>query len=472
MTRMLCRMIVVWAAWLPAAAMPADETTRPPNVLLVVADDLGWADVGWHGGTPRTPVMDRLVKEGVELDRHYVQPVCTPTRAALLSGRWTGRFGPQALVPSNIRVYPPGQVTLATALKQCGYTTHLAGKWHLGSDPEWGPWNHGFDHSFGSLAGAVDPWTHQYRRGRWQNTWHRDGKPLNQQGRNATELVAAEAETWIRSAKRPWFVYVPFHAVHIPVDTPDEYKKLYAGVNFGETDPQREESRRRFAAFVSQLDAKIGQLVKAIDETGQRRNTLIIFTSDNGGLHDGGNAYVSEVPSTPALSVNLPLKGQKNTLYEGGVRVPAFVNWPGRLKPATCEAPIHAADWMPTITNLADWKPQADPKFDGIDVFPAVSGSAATTDHRVIYIPHPSGAIVLRDGWKLIVRKARARSPDTEPAVELFNVKTDPSETKNVAAANPEKVRELQAVLEKLRKDDMTTLPADLTPEGTLGAGN
>jgi arylsulfatase len=127
---------------------------------------------------------------------------------------------------------------------------------------------------------------------------------------------------------------------------------------------------------------------------------------------------------------------------------------------------------MPTITNLADWKPQADPKFDGIDVFPAVSGSTTTTDHRVIYIPHPSGAIVLRDGWKLIVRKARARSPDTEPAVELFNVKTDPSETKNVAAANPEKVRELQAVLEKLRKDDMTTLPADLTPEGTLGAGN
>jgi arylsulfatase A-like enzyme len=469
---MLCRMIMVWAAWLPAVAMAADKPTRPPNVLLIVADDLGWADVGWHGGKPRTPVMDRLVKEGVELDRHYVQPVCTPTRAALLSGRWASRFGPQALAPSNIRVYAPGQVTLATALKQCGYTTHLAGKWHLGSDPEWGPWNYGFDHSFGSLAGAVDPWTHQYRRGRWQKTWHRDGKPLNEEGRNATELVAAEAEKWIRTAKAPWFVYVPFHAVHIPVDTPDEYKKMYDGVSFGETDPKREESRRRFAAFVSQLDAKIGQLVKAIDETGERQNTLIIFTSDNGGLLNGGNSYVSAVPSTPALSVNLPLRGQKNTLYEGGVRVPAFINWPGKLKPATCEAFIHAADWMPTITNLAGWKPQAAPNFDGIDVFPAVSGIATTTDPRTIYIPHPSGAIVLRDGWKLIVCKSRAESPDAAPAVELFNVRTDPSERKNVATANPEKVNELQAVLEKLRKDDMTALPADLQPEGPLAVGN
>lgn len=472
MNRMLCRMIVVWAAWLPAVAMAADETTRPPNVLLIVADDLGWADVGWHGGKPMTPVMDRLVREGVELDRHYVQPVCTPTRAALLSGRWTSRFGPQALAPSNIRVYARGQVTLATALKQCGYTTHLAGKWHLGSDPEWGPWNYGFDHSYGSLAGAVDPWTHQYRKGRWQTTWHRDGKPSNEQGRNATELVAAEAEKWIRTAKAPWFVYVPFHAVHIPVDTPDEYKKMYDGVSFGETDPKREESRRRFAAFVSQLDAKIGQLVQAIDETGRRRNTLIIFTSDNGGLHDGGNAYVSEVPPTPALSVNLPLRGQKNTLYEGGIRVPAFANWPGTLEPARCEAPIHAADWMPTITKLAGWKPQADPTFDGIDIFPAVSGTAATTDPRTIYIPHPSGAIVLRDGWKLIVRKAGAKSPATAPAVELFNVQADPSETQDVATANPEKVNELQEVLQKLREDDVTTLPADLEPEVPFGAGN
>jgi arylsulfatase A-like enzyme len=123
--------------------------------------------------------------------------------------------------------------------------------------------------------------------------------------------VAAEAEKWIRTAKAPWLVYVPFHAVHIPVDTPPEYKKIYEGVNFGETDPAKEESRHRFAAMVSQLDAKVGQLVAAVDQSGQRQNTIIVFTSDNGGLHSGGNGYVSKVPPTPVLSSNLPLRGQK-----------------------------------------------------------------------------------------------------------------------------------------------------------------
>src|SRR5215213_5300830 len=132
-------------------AVEAAEPDGKPNILLIVADDLGWADVGWHGGKFKTPHLDQLVRKGVELDRHYVQPVCSPTRTALLSGRWTSRFGPHALSPTNRRVFPLGTVTLASALKQCGYTTHLAGKWHLGSRPEWGPNHYGFDHSYGSL---------------------------------------------------------------------------------------------------------------------------------------------------------------------------------------------------------------------------------------------------------------------------------------------------------------------------------
>jgi arylsulfatase A-like enzyme len=134
-----------------------------PNILLIVADDLGWSDVGWHGGFGKTPVMDALVKGGVELDQHYVQPVCTPTRVALMSGRYPGRFGPQALAPSNLRAMPLGTVTMASMLKSLGYHTHQTGKWHLGAQPEWIPNRYGFDTSYGTLAGAADPWTHKYR---------------------------------------------------------------------------------------------------------------------------------------------------------------------------------------------------------------------------------------------------------------------------------------------------------------------
>src|SRR5512137_69396 len=203
------------AAWSLTPALQAGDPPAKPNILLIVADDLGWADVGWHGGKFKTPHLDKLVREGVELDRHYVQPVCTPTRTALMSGRWTSRWGPHVLSPCNLRAFPPGTVTLATALKQCGYATHLAGKWHLGSRLEWAPNHYGFDHSYGSLAGAVDPWEHTYRKGPYMITWHRDGKLVDESG-NATELVARQVGEWIRARRAPWFIYVPFQAVHIP----------------------------------------------------------------------------------------------------------------------------------------------------------------------------------------------------------------------------------------------------------------
>jgi arylsulfatase A-like enzyme len=424
-----------------------------PNILFVVADDLGWRDVGWHGSPFQTPNLDRLVKEGVELDRHYVQPVCSPTRTALLSGRWTGRFGPHALSPTNRRVFPLGTVTLASALKEAGYSTHMAGKWHLGSRPEWGPQHYGFDQSYGSLNGAVDPWTHKYRNGPYLETWHRNGQIFQEEG-NATELVAAQVEKWIRTAKGPWFIYVPFHAVHIPIDTPEEYKTPYADANL-DPDPEKNASLRRFGAFVSQMDAKVGQFVKALEETSQRSNTLIVFTSDNGGLENGGNAYVGNVPGTPALSSNLPLRGFKNQLYEGGVRVPAFVNWPAKLKPAKLEAPMHVADWMPTLTHLVGWKKPDSVQFDGQDNWPLITGEQKEPASRVIYIPHPGGSILLHDGWKLIVRKAN-------PKIELFNVSRDPSEKTELSRQEPEKVAKLQKELKEIAAGDLKEIPADL----------
>jgi arylsulfatase A-like enzyme len=441
------------------AVLPSAENStggRKPNILLIVADDLGWADVGWHGGKFQTPVLDRLVREGVELDRHYVQPVCTPTRTALLSGRWTSRFGPHVLMPSNARAFPLGTPTLASALKQCGYSTHLSGKWHLGGKAEWGPNHYGFDHSYGALCGAVDPWTHKYRHGAFEDTWHRDLKRVDEEG-NATELVAKEVLPWIKQAHAPWFIYVPFFAVHIPVDAPEEYKRRYAGVKFDD-DPIKHDSLLRLAAFVNQLDTKVGEFIAALEATGQRHNTLVIFTSDNGGLPGGKNPYVGKVADSPVLSSNLPLRGHKNTLYEGGVRVSAFANWPGRLAPRKLAAPLHAADWMPTLTKLAGWTPPAGLKFDGLDIWPLLTGAVAKPEPRTIYIPHASGAIVLRDGWKLITRKTTKKNAG---GVELYNVTADPREEHDLAKAEPKRVQELQALLVELRRDDLAKMPPD-----------
>ncbi len=438
--------ILVAALLLLGTARPA-----PPNILLIVADDLGWSDVGWHGGFAKTPRMDALVRGGVELNQHYVQPVCTPTRTALMSGRYPGRFGPQALAPSNLRAMPLGTVTLASALKSLGYATAMAGKWHLGARPEWGPNRYGFDRSYGTLTGAADPWTHKYRKGNpYEDTWHRDGLRLDEEG-NATELVAAEALRRLEEKKSPWFLYVPFHAVHTPVDAPDEYKKLYDGVKFHD-DPAKHDSRLRMAAMVSQLDAKIGRLVDALERTGQRENTLIVFTSDNGGIESLKNAYVGQVGDSPLNSENDPLRGQKNTLYEGGIRVCAFANWPGRLAPRKLEAPMHAVDWLPTLAGLAGYRPDADPKWDGLDRWAALNGAEAGP--RTIYVAMRQGQALRHGDWKLVA------PPKGKP--QLFDLAADPCEKSDLAAEKPEILDDLSKRLAAERAKDEPKLPDDL----------
>lgn len=448
MDKTLAAIALVFSLIGPCRAM-ADR----PNILFIVADDLGWSDVGWHGGFGKTPHMDRLVREGVELDQHYVQPVCTPTRTALMSGRYPGRFGPHPLAPTNLRAMPLGTVTMASALKSLGYSTYQSGKWHLGGRQEWGPTAFGFDHGYGTLTGAADPWTHKYRKGHaYEDTWHRDGKRVDEEG-NATELVAAEGVRRIREKRAPWFVYVAFHAVHTPVDAPPQYKAVYEGVKF-DGDPAKQDSRLRMAAMVSQLDAKIGELVAALEATGQRSDTLIIFTSDNGGIESVKNAYVGSVPDSPLNSENDPLRGQKGTLYEGGIRVCAFANWPGRLSPTKLATPIHAVDWLPTIAGLVGYRAEADPKWDGVNQWPALTGSGDAGRGHPIYIASKRGW-ALRDGdWKLI------QSPRDK--AELFKISDDPYEKNDLAESAPERVRKLRALLDAERAKDDPNLPADL----------
>lgn len=454
-----CWVAVVSLAACSCVAARAAEPPRP-NVLFIVADDLGWGDVGWHGGPAKTPCMDRLVREGVELDRHYVQPVCTPTRTALLTGRYPGRFGPQAIAPSNLRALPPGTVTLATALKSLGYATWQVGKWHLGSRPEWGPNAYGFDRSYGTLTGAADPETHKYRAGPYEDTWHRDGVRLDETG-NATELVTAEAERLIRAAapatgapRRPWYLALSFHAVHVPVDAPEAFKRLYDGHRF-DADPARHDSRLRMLAMIAQLDAAVGRLVEALDQTGQRRDTLIVFTSDNGGIESVENHYVSDVPGSPFNSTNDPLRGQKNTLWEGGTRVCAFANWPGTLAPAKSAAVVHAADWFPTLAVLVGYRPDRELAWDGLDRWDAIRGlPGAAARAKPVCIVHRNGRAVIGDRWKLILR--------TKGEPQLYDLVADPSETTDRAADEPDVVASYAALAAADAALDLPDLPADL----------
>ena len=419
-----------------AAAAPG----RKPNILLIVADDLGWADVGYHGSKIETPHLDRLAKTGIRLEQHYVHPMCSPTRAALLSGRYASRFG--CLAATNSRVFPPGTVTLASALKSVGYETCITGKWHLGSKPDWGPNHYGFDHSHGSLAGGVTPYTHLYKKGPYSRTWHRNGQLVDEEG-HVTDLIAREALRWIEGQRdKPWLLYVPFTAVHVPIDEPERWVKHYDGKI---DDP----SYKLYAADVTHMDHCIGQMLDALDRTGQRGRTLVIFFSDNGsfpGWRPSGK-YPGTHRPMPTLGSNAPLRGAKSTLYEGGIRVPAVVSWPGVLKPRAMPHPMHCADWMPTLCALAGYEQEEDLAWDGCDVWPLLEGSTDKPAPRTLYWKFVRGRFAVRRGdWKLIVQQ---RKPD-----EHIDLATDPCENTNLARQNPDRVAELKALLADEQKRD------------------
>ncbi len=358
----------------------AADASPPPNIVLIVADDLGWADVGYHNPEIRSPHIDALVKTGIDLDLHYVQPQCTPTRVALLTGRYPSRFGSHCTQAANSKALPDGTSTLASLLGAAGYDTALVGKWHLGSKPEWGPNHFGFNYSYGCLAGATGIYDHRYRLTvpEFTRTWHRNEQFVEEEG-HVTELETREAIAWIEKPRSgPFFLYLPYQAVHVPLVEEDRWLATNAHIE--------RPDRRLFAAAVSHLDDAIGRVVAALDRTGQRENTLIVFTSDNGGLHHHrGDTYPPPDPKLDDFSSNLPLRGQKSETYEGGMRVPAFVNWPGHLPPGKRSMPMHAVDWLPTLLALVGVQPDATLALDGQNMWPAVTGESTTTPERTLY---------------------------------------------------------------------------------------
>jgi arylsulfatase A-like enzyme len=434
------RQLSFLAAMLVTAAPPAGLAAEKPNIVLIMADDLGYGDVGWHGGPYRTPHLDRLAKGGVRLEQHYSLPVCSPTRSALLSGRFNSRFG--CTNPVNTRVFPFDTVTLAAALKSVGYETALVGKWHLGSKPEWGPQKYGFDHSYGSLAGGVTSYTHVYKTGPFARTWHRDGKLVEEDG-HVTDLLTSEAVSLIEKRRGgPFVLYVPYTAVHLPIDEPKAWLDLYAA----EPDP----GVRQYGACVSHLDDGVGKVLAALDRAGVRQNTIVLFISDNGGSTGTQNndpQYAGAHPSFKIPARNGPLRGKKGQVYEGGIRTPAVISWPGRLKPRDEHSPVHVADWFPTFAAVAGYKPPADLKWDGADRWPVLTG-AAKPEARVLYWLGPGGnSLALRSGGLVLIRQKG--KPD-----ELYDLAADPSQTHDLAARRPGAVRELTELLKKASERD------------------
>jgi arylsulfatase A-like enzyme len=414
----------------------AVEPSGHPNVLYILADDLGYADVGFTGCKDiHTPQLDKLARAGAVLQSFYVQPVCSPTRAALMTGRYAARTGVYTVVRPNA---PWGlkleERTLAQALRDAGYETAICGKWHLGEfQPAYRPTRRGFDHQYGLWFGMIDYFTHM-REG--QLDWHRDDQPCNDEG-YSTHLLAKEACRRIREKQpdKPLFLYLAFNAVHSPWQVPDSYLQPYGHLSG---------MRRTYAGMVAAMDKAIGQVIATLEEKGQLQNTLIIFSSDNGG------------PSPGKITSNGPLRAGKGTIYEGGIRVCAFACWPGHIPGGVAiKEPLHAVDWYPTLVKLAGGSLEQKLPLDGRDIWPVLTqGAASPHDALLLCGMRPEQAAIRMGDWKLLLGASDANAEEargkraTGKAVQLYNLASDIGETKDLAAEHPEKVKELRIKLD------------------------
>ncbi|MCA9214218.1 MAG: sulfatase-like hydrolase/transferase, partial [Planctomycetales bacterium] len=429
-----------------------------PNIVFVMADDLGWADVGFHGGNAPTPRLDQLANDSLELQQHYVAPVCSPTRTGLLTGRYWSRFG--ITTPTNSLALPMDTVTLPRALKTQGYETCLIGKWHLGSLPKWGPNHFGFDHAYGSLAGGVSPWNHRYKQGPFTFTWHRNKQLINEQG-HVTDLLTDEAVNWIRSrGSSPFFLYLPYTAIHLPLKEPQHWLEQVPESITGEV-------ARHYAASVMHLDHSVGRILDALDEKGIRDNTLFVFTSDNGGSTAENNdlKYPDDnCPNGHLTGNNTPLRGKKGDVYEGGTRVPTIISWPAHTDARKIETPVQIVDWVPTLCKLAGYESERDLNWDGVDLSGLLLSNATLPD-RDIYIAGPGWrASSLRHGAHKLVTRREGDNLKTE----LFDIQTDQGEVHDISGTHPELVKELLGRLEQVAAADRDSVAQSRPPDDSL----
>ncbi len=452
-------LLLALAASAPAAAAPK------PNIVFLLVDDLGYADCGFNGGTEiKTPNIDRLAAGGAILDSLYVQPVCSPTRAALMTGRYATRTGVYTIVRPHAKWgLPLGERTLANALGDAGYETAITGKWHLGEfERAYLPTARGFDHQHGFYFGMLDYFTHM--RGTTHD-WHRDDREVKEEG-YTTHLIAREACRLIaeRRKEKPLFLYVPFNGVHSPLQVPGEYLKPYGALKGG---------RQKLAGMLAAVDEAIGQIAGALEKAGIRDNTLIIFSTDNGG---------------PVPTDNGPLRARKGSIYEGGVRGCAFVNWPGRVPAgAHVREPIHTVDWYPTLVTLAGGSLEQKLPLDGRDAWATITKGAPSPHDAILCVQSPDRAAVRMGDWKLLMNASEAdseespggggkpkargkgkRAPQGEH-IELYNVAADIGEKTNLADKEPERVAAMRAKLAELLRGAVKP-GHEGNEEGALGA--
>ena len=436
------------------AAKPA---TRQPNIIFILNDDLGWGDVGYHGAEIRTPTLDQLAKRGVELNRYYTFAVCSPTRAALMTGRSSLETGVDAPISSQ-EVLPMDATLLPQHLKQLGYQTAMIGKWHLGeSRAEYSPYKRGFDYYYGFLGGFIDHYTHLTSSGRLD--WQRNGVSVRETG-YTTDLMTEDAIRQIKSRNKnkPLFLYLAYDAPHAPVQAPEEDVKRYAQI----TNPVR----RTFAAMVDHNDAQIARVLATVESEGMANDTLIIWASDNGPPLQGG-------------ATSGGLRGDKGSAFEGGQRVPAIAYWPGHLTGGKkLESVITVLDWFPTLIKAAGGVVPSDKRIVGHDVMATLGGAAQKPGVSMVLGNH----VVNGDGyyesayqwpWKLLRAPTSLIGAPLSPAlgadgktIMLFDVVADQNETTDMAVKKPDLVRNLLSDL-----DAAPRAPRSLAEVGMAAGG-
>jgi arylsulfatase A-like enzyme len=402
---------------------PPAPAARRANVVLIVADDLGHADIGAQGFSKdvRTPSIDSIASSGVRFTNAYVSaPVCSPSRAGFLTGRYQQRFGHEANPQPNfdgIFGLPLDQVTLADELKRAGYATGAVGKWHLGSPPEFRPARRGFDEFFGFLGGAHGYLGQRPAAAQGANAIRRNDAPVDEK-EYLTTAITREAVSFIdRHKAAPFFLYVPYNAVHTPQQVPPKYVEPFASV--------KDEKRRLMLAMLAALDEGVGQILGKLRDTGLEENTLVVFISDNGG------------PTFGNASRNTPFRGIKGELWEGGIRVPFMLQWKGRLRPGqVIDHPVIALDLFPTSLAASGVDPRPQPPLDGVNLLPWLEGKAQGRPHDTLYWRFkPQWAI--RDGdYKLIAPR--------NAAPQLFDLSKDPGEKSDLSKDKPEVAKRLR----------------------------
>ena len=410
---------------------------RPPNIVVIVADDMGYGDVGAYGGTDiPTPNIDALARAGTRFTDAYVSgPVCSPTRAGLMTGRYQQRFGHEF----NVGLTSIGddlglsleERTIADYLKAAGYRTALFGKWHLGFEPQFHPMERGFDEFFGFLAGA-----HSYMSPQTvgPNPIY-DGRARASETQYLTDELANRAAEFIhRNRAQPFLLYLAFNAVHVPLEVTEKYVARFAGI----TDPRR----RTYAAMLSAMDDGIGRALDALQKEQLDEHTLIFFFSDNGGPTTAGGINGSR---------NAPLRGSKGETLEGGIRVPFIVRWKGRVPEGKTDArPIMQIDVLPTALAAAGVKPLPERTLDGVNLLPFLTGERAGSPHDALYWRSGWSMAIRKGDWKLVKVGERAAHTDSAVVTDLtgaalYNLRDDIAEGTDLSGKYPDKVRELGA---------------------------